>query len=133
MSFAFQKTLILSYFPNCKESVKNLSPKLTGLLNFLRQCLEDRKRYQAPIRNGNVYEVDKLTAREMFLKTINYSNISGQRPLEACNFMPYYYDLRAFFFNAFPVISLSIYRMLEGTQWMEVPFFRPFNEPYDLS
>lgn len=107
--------------------MKALSPKLTGLLNFLRQCLEDRKRYH---NFANTHEGDKLIQRETFLKTVN---VSGQRVMDATVFMNYFSDLRSFFFNAFPVISLSIYRMLEGTQWMELPFFAPFNEPYDLT
>ncbi|KAK6637964.1 hypothetical protein RUM44_008387 [Polyplax serrata] len=125
------KTLILSYFPNCKESVKNLSPKLTGLLTFLRQCLEERKRVQALGRN--IYESEKSTPRDLFLKTLNCVSLPGQQrqQLDTWNYMPYYCDLRSFFFNAFPVISLSIYRMLEGTPWMEVGFFGPFNEPYN--
>ncbi|KAL0272004.1 UNVERIFIED_CONTAM: hypothetical protein PYX00_005144 [Menopon gallinae] len=122
------KSLILSYFPNCKEIVKNLSPTLTGLLNFLRHCLEERKR--SPYFRSRTD--DKLISGERFLK-LNYSTVSLQSHTDACSYVPYFCDLKSFFFNAFPVIPLSIYRMLEGTQWMEVSFFMQFNEPYELT
>ena len=95
--------------------------------------MEDRRRFQELISNRNTatYEGEKLAVREIFMKTVNA--VTDQIPPEVTNFIPYYCDLKNFFFTAFPVISLSIYRMLESTQWLEVPFFGPFNEPYELS
>lgn len=134
MYIFLQKTLIVAYFPNCKETVKRFSPTLTGLLNFIRQSLEERKRSsQVQTHTGSAFEDEKLTPGERFLKSINYSGNHCPRTLKNCSYVPYYCDLRSFFFNAFPVISLSIYRMMEGTPWMEIPFFSQFNEPYDLS
>lgn len=106
----YQKTLIVTYFPNCKETVKNFNPSLTGLLNFLRQTVENRKRESS----------------------LGHPAMPSQKSVETSPFIPHYCDLPSFFFSAFPVIALSIYRMLEGTPWMEVPIFSSFNEPFEL-